>query len=225
MDVAIFANGEILDEPLVQQLIPLFRDNATVTSVFIIAADGGLRAAQRFGLKPSLIIGDMDSVTPDELRPFETDPTVTIVRHPAEKDATDLELALLWAATNLEIVDSIIIFGGLGGRMDQTLANLYLLALPELSAFDIRLVDGEQQIRLLRSGFHKIEGATGDTISLIPLGGAVSGIHTDGLYYPLHSETLKFGPARGVSNVMTQNTATVSLVDGALLLIHTLGRA
>lgn len=233
MLVVIFANGDIRDEPLVSQLIPVLRTKAAAipspkpSGVFIIAADGGLRAALRYSLKPALIIGDMDSVTADELRPFENDASVSIVRHPPEKDETDLELALLWVAQNLDAgeVESVTIIGGLGGRVDQTIANLYLLALPELDGYDIRLVDGNQEIKLLRPGTHHIAGTQGDTISLIPLGGAVSGIHTDGLYYPLRGETLRFGPARGVSNVMTQESATITLVDGALLLTHTLGRA
>lgn len=225
MLVVIFANGDIQDEPLVKQLIPVF--HAGASNVFVIAADGGLRAALRYGLKPALIIGDMDSVTPEELSPFEADSDVTIVKRPAEKDETDLELALLWVAQHIDAgeVESITIIGGLGGRVDQTLANLYLLALPQLRGYDIRLIDGGQEIKLLRPGTHTIEGAQGNTISLIPLGGAVAGIHTDGLYYPLRGETLNFGPARGVSNVMTQDTATISLTDGALLLTHTLGRA
>lgn len=223
MVVAIFANGDIQAEPLVQELVSKLL--AHPHDVFVIAADGGLHAVQHFGLKPDLIIGDMDSVTPDELHPYENHPSVTIVRHPAEKDETDLELALLWVAKTLTTMYPILIFGGLGGRVDQTIANLYLLALPELHHYDIRLVDGNQEIKLLRPGTHLIAGTQGDTISLIPLGGAASGIHTDGLYYPLRGETLKFGPARGVSNVMTQDSATISFTDGALLLTHTLGRA
>jgi thiamine pyrophosphokinase len=220
--VVIFANGIIQAGPLVDERLAALRIAGDLT---VIAADGGLRAAVAWEFQPSVVIGDMDSLAADELAALEVAPDVRVLRYPAEKDETDLELALLWAAHQVTDIESITLFGALGGRVDQTLANLYLLALPDLARFPIFIVDGAQEIRLLRPGAHTLDGLTGDTVSLIPLGGAATGIHTDGLYYPLRGEALHFGPARGVSNVMTGPTALIRLDAGLLLCIHTRGRA
>ena len=112
-----------------------------------------------------------------------------------------------------------------GGRLDQILSNIYLLALPILEGRDVKLVAGKQAAWLARPGKTKINGAVGDTISLIPLKGTVRGVRTENLYYPLKDEDLYFGPARGVSNVMTAHRAAVSVREGVLLVVHTIGRA
>lgn len=212
----IFANGEINDGPMVRRALQ------TARQPLIVAADGGARVAQHFNLNIDILVGDMDSLPPDDLDSL-ADAGTRILRHPPEKDATDLELSLH------TVIDHdarwIRIIGGLGGRIDQTLANIYLLALPALDGRDVRMVAGAQEAYLLRPGPHTISGEQDDTISLIPLGGAVHGIRTDGLYYPLNDETLDFGPARGISNVLTDTRAHIHIGAGILLLVHTAGRA
>jgi thiamine pyrophosphokinase len=119
----------------------------------------------------------------------------------------------------------IRVIGGIGDRLDQTLSNVYLLALPELVGRDARLVAGTQSAWVISPGESVIRGAKGDTVSLIPLGGAAQGVRTEDLYYPLVDEPLYFGPARGISNVMQEDMARVWLREGLLLVVHTLGRA
>lgn len=212
----IFANGEPNDGPMVRRALRAGR------GARIIAADGGALVAEHFGLLVDTIIGDMDSLTSDQVKRFEGR-GATIVRHPAEKDATDLELALIAAAD--DGFDWIRIIGGLGGRFDQALANVYLLALSQLEHCNVGLVAGKQSIRLLRPGTHELNGNPGDTISLIPVGGDVRGITTRNLKYALSDETLRFGPARGVSNVMETSMAEITVADGILMCVHTIGRA
>mgnify|MGYP001066130550 CR=1 FL=1 len=212
----IFANGDVCDGPMVRRALQAW------TAPAIIAADGGARVAGYYGYRVDTIIGDMDSLTPQEIN-TQMAFGAELKRHPPEKDATDLELALQFAVQNS--YTAIRIIGGLGDRFDQTLANVYLLALPELSDVDVCIVAGKQEIRMLRPGDHIIYGQPGDTLSLIPVGGDAVGIRTAHLYYPLDNETLTFGPARGVSNVLRGEKATISLRDGLLLCIHTLGRA
>ncbi len=148
---------------------------------------------------------------------------VAVQRYPAAKDETDLELALRYAVDRA--ADRIDVIGALGDRLDQTLANVFLLTLPELAGREIRLVAGRQTARVLAAGTHVLAGEPGDTLSLIPLGGDALGVATDGLVYPLHTETLRLGPARGVSNVFSTGRATVRFEAGLLLAVHTLGRA
>lgn len=212
----VFANGDIADGPMVRQAL------AAAEVPFVVAADGGARVAQHFGLHVDLVIGDMDSLTSEELDALVAAGAETEVYSP-EKDFTDLELAL--KRVRERDCCWIRIIGGLGNRLDQTLGNIYLLALPELQGCDVKIVAGKQATRLLYPGEHVIQGHQGDTISLIPLGGAVHGVRTHNLYYPLEDETLDFGPARGISNVMDAEQATITIGQGKLLLVHTMGRA
>lgn len=194
---------------------------ASVHHPLVVAADGGARVARYFDLAVSIVIGDLDSLDTDEVDMLRAQ-RVQIQQHPVEKDETDLELALKWTAQ--QGARWIRVVGGVGDRLDQTLGNVYLLALAELVTLDVRLLAGKQEAWLLRPGTHSIHGAAGDTLSLIPLGGAVSGVRTEQLYYPLHDETLIFGPARGMSNQMVADTAQVSLNEGLLLAVHTVGK-
>jgi thiamine pyrophosphokinase len=212
----IFANGATDDGPLVQ------RELASASGAWIIAADGGARQAQYYGLPIHTVIGDLDSLDEGEITHL-TEQGVEIQRFPPEKNETDLELALLLAAQKQ--VNHIRVFSALGGRLDQTLSNIYLLALAPLRNIDVRLISGKQQAWIIYPGETIIQGAKEDTVSLIPIAGEAQGIRTENLYYPLHSETLSFGPARGVSNVMQSETAHVYFDKGVLLVVHTLGRA
>jgi thiamine pyrophosphokinase len=112
-----------------------------------------------------------------------------------------------------------------GDRLDQTLSNVYLLALPAGEGIDARMVAGKQQTWLLNPGENQIDGAVGDTLSLLPLTGAARGVRTENLYYPLRGEWLVFGPTRGISNVLTAPHARVWVEEGTLLAVHTIGRA
>ncbi len=213
----IFANGEPNDGPMVR------RSLAVAKAAHVIAADGGARVARYFNRKVHTLIGDMDSLAPEDLSAIEAE-GAELFRYPAEKNETDLELCLQWAASM--DYEWIRIIGGLGGRFDQALANVYLLALPQLERRDVRLVAGKQAIRLLRPNQEcHIQGAAGDTISLLPVGGSVEGVRTENLQYPLRDEVLLFGPARGVSNVMLADEATVRARAGLLLVVHTIGKA
>ncbi len=190
----------------------------------LIAADGGARLCLQLGLLPAVLIGDFDSLDEQELAYFATRGSL-ILRHPARKDYTDLELALRHALSLG--ANDILIFAALGARWDHTLANLLLPAAADLAHVRIRLADGPQEVMLLRGGSTlEISGQPGDTVSLIPLSGDAQGITTRGLEYPLNDGSLAFGGTRGISNVLLEPRATVSLRQGLLLcvVIHAEGR-
>lgn len=197
-------------------------DEARTTQYVIVGVDGGTDAALALDLSPTLVIGDMDSISPYILATVEAQ-HIEIIRHPPEKDETDLELALM------EVVQRgatwIRILGAIGNRLDQTIANIYLLGLPILDGIDVKLVAGEQTTWLIGVGKHQLAGKIGDTISLIPFNIDAQGITTNGLKYPLKNETLSLGPARGVSNVIISPKPTVTINQGQLLVVHTIGRA
>ncbi|KAB2906140.1 MAG: thiamine diphosphokinase [Anaerolineae bacterium] len=214
MVTVIFANGEFADGPAVREALD--------AADFVIAADGGAEHALRAGMKVALVIGDMDSISSPTLEKLANS-YVEIQKFPPEKNETDLELALLEAARR--DLSAIRVIGALGDRLDQTLANIYLLGLPQLVGRDARLVSGKQTMWLISAGDHVIMGRPGDTISLIPMGGAVSGVVTSGLKYPLNNETLQFGPARGISNVIEHESPRITVASGLLMVVHTIGRA
>ena len=212
----IFANGDMNDGPAVQAVLALPGD------CIVIAADGGLRLAEHFGLRAAYVIGDMDSALPEAIE-RASEYGAQIIRYPAAKDETDLELALLKAA---ELnCDPIHIIGAMGDRVDQSIANLYLLALPQIRNYEVKVVSHGQTTRLIYPGTSTITGNPGDTVSLIPMAGDASGITTEGLQYPLRDETLYFGPARGISTVLVGTQGQIPFKQGLLLITHTLGRA
>jgi len=183
----------------------------------VICADGGAQHALALGLAPDVVIGDLDSLDGDLQARLEGEGCQVLV-HPTRKDETDLELALRYAIDHG--VDEILILGALGGRIDQTLANVLLLALSELEGVKTRIVAGDQEMFLIR-GQAFIKGQIGDTVSLLPIAGDVTGITTEGLEYPLQRGTLKFGATLGVSNVLTAPVARVQVERGLLLCVHT----
>ncbi len=179
------------------------------SSTLIITADGGIYNCISLGLRPNVIIGDLDSIKDEELTIY-TQAGTEIFKYPKRKDETDLELALQYAL-KIGITDLIII-GGLGARWDMSIANILIIAHPMYADINIRLLDGHQEIRLLRAGDSTIiHGHPGETISLIPLAGDVLGITTSGLEYPLNDETLQFGTARGVSNVFILEQVQINI--------------
>ena len=211
MTILIFANGDVEDYGWIG---PYLAEATTV-----IAADGGADHVLSAGARPDLIIGDLDSFPEERQEELEAQ-GVEFVTYPRAKDETDLELALLHAVRSSEDEDTVLVLGGLGGRLDQLFANILLLMHPELRFRAIRFLTKYQQIWLAH-GETEITGKAGDTVSLIPLGGDVHMAATTGLQWELTDETLSFGPARGLSNVMTADLAKVEVRSGHLLCVHT----
>jgi thiamine pyrophosphokinase len=206
--IIIFANGELPDLSKAHQLL---RPDDT-----IICADGGTRHALGLGVQPNLIVGDMDSAEKTQLQELQNK-GVAVELFPRDKNETDLELAIDRA---LELKpEHILIIAALGGRLDQTLANITLLADPRLAGFDVRLDDGVEEIFLCRDQA-QVQGRSGDLVSLIPWQGAVSEVQTKDLKYPLRRETLYPDRTRGVSNEMLGSTASISIGSGLLLVVH-----
>ncbi len=209
MKIIIFANGTISNLAQASAL--------TQNSDMIIAADGGARHCLAAAVLPQVVIGDFDSLTPAELDKLQ-ELGIRLIRYPVRKDFTDLELALEYACE--QGADQITILGGLGQRWDQTLANILLLAGSFAQRARVSYIDGSQEIMPIgESQKLEIRGQPGDTVSLIPIQGNAQGITTYGLEYPLDDDTLKLGTARGVSNVLLGEYATIHLKHGFLICI------
>jgi thiamine pyrophosphokinase len=208
MSVLIFANGEMAEWEWAKPYL----EQATA----VIAADGGARHALTMGRTPDVVIGDMDSLSPATQKQLAA-AGARLIRHDVAKDETDLELALLYAIAHYE--EAIWLLATLGGRLDQALANVLLLAHPALAGRAVYLVEPGQRAWLV-TGRTTIDGRVGDIVSLIPIGGDAKVAATTGLRWPLANETLIFGLARGVSNVMTAVSASVTVDSGRVLCLH-----
>jgi thiamine pyrophosphokinase len=191
----------------------------------VIAADGGYRSVARLGFRPDLLIGDLDSLDA-ATQAHAAEHGVTVQQARPDKDASDTELAVLEARRRG--ADRITVLGGLGGpRLDHALANIWLLGHPELAGARTVLVSADARVSVVSAPddaglpvTRRLDGRPRAMITLLPLGGDVTGITTQGLRYPLRDEPLRVGPARGLSNVRTSATASVTVRAGRLLVVE-----
>lgn len=209
MKTIIFANGEFT---------PPIHPLNIQEDVLIIAADGGSHHCLSLGIKPDVLIGDLDSTDPVLVEKWRED-GVEIIQHPEDKDQTDLELALMLAQERG--ARKIIVHGAVGGRLDMTYANLSMLAHPNLKT-PTTLINGEEEVHLLHPGeMLTLVGEPGEVVSLLSIQPGNSIVSTIGLKYPLKNEPLQFGLSRGISNQLTGKRGTVHLESGLLSVIHT----
>ncbi|NLD72229.1 MAG: thiamine diphosphokinase [Chloroflexi bacterium] len=182
----------------------------------VIAADGGANWLHARGLGAHLLVGDLDSITPEAQAALVAG-GCRVLEHPRRKDETDTELALLEAVARG--ARRITLIGASGNRIDHTLGNILLLAMPALEGIQTTIYDGHSYLSLVRREA-TVRGRAGDVVSLLPIGGDAEGVTTDGLEYPLRGETLRMGPARGISNVLAGREGRVAVAQGCLLMVH-----
>ncbi|MBE1424604.1 thiamine pyrophosphokinase [Desulfomicrobium macestii] len=208
MHWVLMANGPLALSPAIRQFIS--------SAERLIGVDGGSRHLHALDRLPHLAVGDMDSIPADLLARYR-DTGVELHLHPPKKDATDLELALELALERG--AKRISILGGTGGRLDHTLGNLFLLARCLPGGIPACIMDQEQCIHLTDQTL-TLDGAVGDTLSLLPATPEARGVSLTGLEYPLHDATLTFGTSWGMSNVFVENRVTVTIGSGRLFVFH-----
>jgi thiamine pyrophosphokinase len=208
--VNIVSGGRLGDQTFFQKKI------SRMENYLIICCDGGARHLWKTGIKPDVIIGDMDSIEPDHLASYSKQ-GVKIIKYPVSKDFTDTELALDYAL-NLKPA-AIYIWAAMGGRIDHTLSNVFLLDKGKAVSIKTYLIDEYCEAFLL-NGNVMFSKSTGQTISLIALSLQVEGISLRGFLYPLDDATLRMGESRTVSNIIKEDNATVSARSGNLLVIR-----
>lgn len=177
----------------------------------VICADGGYDHAVKMGIKPDIVLGDMDSVKGDYSKErFE--------RFPVEKDWTDSELAVSYVIERG--FDSAMLLGCTGTRADHSLANIFLLRRLEESGVKAVLVNDNNIIYMPVNGI-EIEGSPGDIVSVIPISGIVTGYTTEGLYYRAENAVLEFGKTLANSNKMIGESCRISWKTGVAAVIKT----
>lgn len=182
-------------------------------AALVIAADSGVRHAQPLGVRPDLIVGDFDSATRSDLEPY---PDVPREVHPARKDLLDLELAL-GVAQERGATDFLVV-GALGGRLDQTLAALFIASRLH-EHHPVVLHSGHSAAYPLRTGDVLTLTVPADTAFSVLGLAPTSVISLAGASYPLNRAELSFGVGLGVSNRTTDEPLTATLHEGSALLL------
>ncbi|HIT52443.1 MAG TPA: thiamine diphosphokinase [Candidatus Fimivicinus intestinavium] len=181
---------------------------------FLLCVDGGYLHARRMGLCPDLLLGDFDSSRlPEDL-------SCEILSYPPEKDDTDMLLALK-AGLERGFRDFLIL-GGLGGRLDHTVANFTVLAYALEHGAGAVLRDEKNIAFLLRNGSVSVPFRPGFKMSVFPYGGAAQGVCLRGVQYPLESYYMPAYCTLGVSNEVLPSGAEVSVASGTLLLLFSM---
>jgi thiamine pyrophosphokinase len=181
----------------------------------VIAADRGLEHARALGLEVTVAVGDFDSASPEAVAAAVAAGT-GIERYPADKDATDLELALD-AALALGPA-RILVLAGDGGRLDHLLSMLLVLGSARYASVQVDARIGRAHVHVIR-GERALEGTPGELISLLALHGPAD-VRTQGLAYALVGETLEPGSSRGVSNTFATAIARIVVERGVLLAVR-----
>lgn len=197
----ILANGQPPSKRLLQKLLK--------SADIFICADGGANTAAQFGLKPDLVIGDLDSIQAATLKRFSRVPVRTI----ADQNRTDLEKALSWAIR--KGIKQVIVAGATGIRLDHSIGNLSALAKFSRKAM-ITFIDDRSKLVSVGSAY-EFEAPAGTVISLIPLS-LCEGVVTKGLKWELKNESLKLGFRESMSNVVKSSPVSITVRRGDLLL-------
>ncbi len=182
----------------------------------VVAADSGALLAPALDLAVDLLVGDFDSLSEDRVEALRRGGTA-VHRHPEDKDATDLELALAVAVAHDP--GRIVVVGGDGGRIDHAVANMGAIAAVATPGRQVEAWMGVAHIAVAADEV-VIEARVAETVSLVPLNGPATGVTTSGLRWPLHAATLDAGTTWGMSNEVVTSPARVVLGSGTLAVIR-----
>ena len=182
----------------------------------VLAADAGYFNARAMGVTPHAVLGDFDSMDESGL-PH----SVERIRVPAEKDETDTQLALSYALE--KGATEIVFIGGLDGRIDHALSNLWLLEALEAKFIHALITDGNNRVRFLRNNSTLLPRSQFRYFSLIPVDEKVKGVTIEGGKYPLRKATLtRKNPSFGVSNEITGNCALIDVRRGGVWIVESM---
>ncbi len=205
----IALNGEFISSK--KEYINMF-DNINGT---FIAADGGALLLDRLGITADVIIGDLDSLSEDDIESFNSKNT-DFIKYPVEKNETDGELAINYCIENG--FSKIILVFAVGGRIDQELANIFLLDRSSKSEAEILIKDTSIEIGIINN--KKIfKNKINWGISLLPLDEKVNNVSISGCKYNIDSNDLYRNKSRGISNIINRNLAEIKISEGTLIYI------
>lgn len=183
----------------------------------LIAADKGAWYCLKAGIRPGLVVGDMDSLPPEVLDEL-TSLGIEILRLERDKDETDTQVALEEAIRRG--ARAITILAALGTRFDHSLANVQLLTKAHAAGVTCSIITRHQELFIVQ-GTYTLVDAQGCTISFLPLDSVVKGITLRGFVFNLKDAEMEIGRPYGISNVVKQSTARIVVNQGRLLAVLT----
>lgn len=201
----ILANGK----PPKKKVLQFLREQGYET---LICADGGADTARAKDVLPDVIIGDLDSVTPETLKAYEGR---TEILHLERQDDTDIEKALSYAHEHG--CREAVLLGAIGNRLDHSFCNLGI-ALKFDDRLKVRIVHRKSFLGVYE-GTVEIRTLPGETISLYGFD-AQTRFTTEGLRYPLSGEALPFGVRESASNVAESDLVSVTIKGGKGFIIR-----
>lgn len=206
MAALIIANGDDVDKSSLEG----------IKIDYVICADGGLEKAENLQVVPDLILGDFDSVNKDVLEKYKK--SSEIMKFPAEKDFTDMELSIETAVE--KGFRDIVLLGATGGpRLDHSLANMMLLEKYYNLGINIIIIDNNNKIQIIADNCDMmLDKKTGNFVSLIPLTENLNGLTLLGFKYPLDRVVVKRGSTLCVSNEIVSDKGRIILEKGTAML-------
>lgn len=179
-------------------------------SDLIIAADAGLKNTEKLNLKPDYIVGDFDSL--------EYVPDVSnVIKHPVKKDETDTILAVDIAFK--KGYNNFIIYGCLGGRLDQTVASIQTASYITEKGGNAVFIDNETYLTVIKNNAIDFSKDNKGTVSVFSLSEKSYGVCENGLLYELEDAELTSDYPLGVSNEFIKKDAKISVNKGKICII------
>ncbi|HOD17545.1 MAG TPA: thiamine diphosphokinase [Candidatus Cloacimonadota bacterium] len=184
----------------------------------VIAVDGGYQMCRKLSIKPAVLIGDFDSLNPEEKEQIEA-AEIKVLPHSQHKNETDTELAVQYCLQNS--IKEVYIYNTLDGRFDHALALVQNLLEAHRANINCRIVSSSQIVFLLAETT-KTDFPTGTILSLLAISPSATFISSLGLFYPLDELTLFNWQSRGISNSVTEPEQIITLKNGTALAVVTL---
>lgn len=180
---------------------------------FVICADGGYDTLLPLGITPDLIVGDFDSIF--ETKNYQGE----IIRLVPEKDDTDMLSAVKTALSRGW--REFYLYGGLGGRLDHTFANIQLLSYLLDRHAKGTLFDGKTMVTMIEDGIIKLKKEDDCYFSVFSFTESCPNVTLKGVKYPLNHACITSSFPIGVSNEITEDKAEISNQGGRLLIMLT----
>lgn len=180
---------------------------------YVICADGGLEKAENLELIPNIIIGDLDSVNEMVLKKY-LDMNIELIKYPAEKNYTDMELAIEHAIE--KGFNDIILIGATGSRLDHTTANIMMIEKYYNKGVHIKIIDNNNCVQIVSKNM-EIYNKKDYFVSIVPITDSIEDISLQGFKFPLNKVDVKRGSTLCISNQITSAKGYITLGKGIAL--------
>ena len=178
---------------------------------FVIAADGGFEKIHQLGIEPDLVIGDLDSLGYVPVGD-------NVEKHKVMKNETDMMICVKTALH--KGFNNIVIFGGTGGRIDHTFANIQTLLYASQLGANIKMVDGNNTYTVVSDGSISITGKEKNIFSVFAINGVAHNVTIKNALYNIESYKLEENRPLGVSNQFVNANPVISVGKGSLLIVY-----